>query len=106
VSAEPIPLVIDSDGIVHIGTSRVTIDALVTAFHDGAISKEIVQQHPSLQLANVYAVVCYYPRHQREVEAYLGERQQHSDTVRQEHEACLDLLGMRERLLARPKLPR
>jgi hypothetical protein len=44
--------------------------------------------------------------HQREVGAYLGERQQHLEVVRQEPEACFSPHGARDRSLARPKLPR
>jgi hypothetical protein len=42
VGVEPILLAIDSDGTVHIGSTRVTLDALVVAFHDGATAEEIV----------------------------------------------------------------
>jgi hypothetical protein len=42
VSAEPIPLVIDSDGIVRIGSTKGHLDTLVAAFHDGATAGEIV----------------------------------------------------------------
>jgi uncharacterized protein (DUF433 family) len=105
VGAEPIPLVTDSDGIVRIGSTRVTLDTIVAAFHDGATAEEILQQYPSLQLADVYAVIGYYLRHQREVEAYLRERQQHSEAVRQENEARFDPRGVRDRLLARRKHP-
>lgn len=105
VGAEPIPLRIDSDGVVRVGGTRVTLDTLVAAFHDGATAEEMVQQYPSLQLADVYAVIGYYLRHQPEVEAYLQERQQRSETVRRENEARFDPRGVRDRLLARRKLP-
>jgi uncharacterized protein (DUF433 family) len=105
VSAEPIPLVINRDGIVRIGSARVTLDTIVAAFHDGATAEEIGQQYPCLQLADVYAVIGYYRRRQREVEAYLWERQQRSETVRSENEARFDPRGVRDRLLARCKLP-
>jgi uncharacterized protein (DUF433 family) len=105
LGAEPIPLTIDGHGVVRVGGTRVTLDTIVAAFHDGATAEEIVQQYPSLQLADVYAVIGYYLRHQREVEAYLQERQQHSETVYQENEARFDPRGVRDRLLARRKLP-
>jgi uncharacterized protein (DUF433 family) len=105
VGAESIPLAIDSDGVARVSGTRVTLDTIVAAFHEGATAEEIVQQYPSLQLADVYAVIGYYLRHQREVEAYLEERQQHSETVRLENEARFDPRGMRDRLLARRKLP-
>jgi uncharacterized protein (DUF433 family) len=105
VGAESIPLAIDSDGVARVSGTRVTLDTIVAAFHEGATAEEIVQQYPSVQLADVYAVIGYYLRHQREVEAYLEERQQHSETGRLENEARFDPRGMRDRLLARRKLP-
>jgi uncharacterized protein (DUF433 family) len=106
VSAEPIPLVINRDGIVRIGGTRVTLDPMVAAAHDGTVAGEIVQQRPSRELANVCAIIRYDLRHRREVEAYLRERQQHSEAIRQETEARLEPHDVRERLLARSKLPR
>ncbi len=104
IGAEPIPLIIDRDGVVRVGGTRVTLDTVVAAFHDGATAEEIVQQYPSLHLADVYAVIGYYLRHQREIEAYLQERQQYAETVRRENEARFDPHGVRDRLLARHKV--
>ncbi|MEP0758427.1 DUF433 domain-containing protein [Trichocoleus sp. DQ-A2] len=42
------------------GGTRVTLDTVVAAFNSGATAEEIVFQYPSLQLANIYAVISYY----------------------------------------------
>jgi uncharacterized protein (DUF433 family) len=105
VGAESIPLAIDSEGVARVSGTRVTLDTIVAAFHEGATAEEIVQQYPSVQLADIYAVIGYYLRHRPEVEAYLRERRQHSETVRQENEARFEPHGVRDRLLARRKLP-
>lgn len=101
VTPEPIPLAADRDGIMRVGDTRVTLDTLVAAFHEGATAEEIVQQYPSLRLADVYAVVGYYLRHQSEVAVYLEERQQRAVEARRENEARFDPAGVRDRLLAR-----
>jgi hypothetical protein len=74
---------------------------MVAAFHEGATAEEIAQQYPSLRLADVYAVVGYYLRHQPEVDEYLRQRQQRSVETRRTNEVRFDPAGVRDRLLAR-----
>jgi uncharacterized protein (DUF433 family) len=105
VVTDPIPLVTDADGVVRIGKTRVTLDTVVAAFLEGAMAEEIIQQYPSLQLADVYSVIGYYLRHQAEVDAYLQERQHRAAEVRQENEKRFNPIGVRERLLARRTQP-
>lgn len=83
------------------GHSRVTLDVVVDAFREGATAEEIVHQYPTLELADVYAVISYYLRHQGEVEAYLSRRVDEAATVRRQNEARADPVGIRDRLLAR-----
>ncbi len=101
VATDPMPLQIDADGLVHVGGTRVTLDTVVAAFADGATAEEIVQQYPSVSLADVYAVLGYYLRHHAEVDAYLQRRQQQRLAVRQQNERRADPRGIRARLLAR-----
>lgn len=101
IVAEPIPLKVDADGVIRVGETRVTLDTVVAAFSEGATVEEIVQQYPSLDLADVYAVIGYYLRQRSEVEAYLRRRQQQAESVRKQNEIRFDPHGVRERLLAR-----
>lgn len=97
----PIPLKTDMAGVVRVGNTRVTLDTVVAAFKEGATAEEIVSQYPSLLLADVYAVIGYYLQQQPEVEAYLNQRQQQANRIRQLNEARFNQTGIRERLLAR-----
>jgi uncharacterized protein (DUF433 family) len=101
VIAEKAPLVTDRDGVVRIGKTRVTLDTVIYAFYDGATTEEIVQQYPTLQLGEVYAVIAYYLGHRVAVDAYLRERERLGEQVRQENERRFDPHGIRERLLSR-----
>ena len=74
IAAEPIPLEADGEGVVRVGGTRVTLDTVVAAFNEGATAEEIVYQYPSLDLADVYAVIAYYLQRRPEVEAYLRRR--------------------------------
>jgi uncharacterized protein (DUF433 family) len=74
IDIEPLPLLVDDDGVVRVGGTRVTLDTIVTAFNEGANAEEIVQQYPSLSLADVYAVIGYYLRRRSEIDDYLEQR--------------------------------
>lgn len=101
VAPDPVPLLADRDGVVRVGSSRVTLASVMAAFHTGATAEEIAQQYPSVELAEVYAVIAYYLRHRAEVDDYLRAHEAEEDAVRAENEARFDPTGVRARLLAR-----
>jgi len=101
VAPEPVPLLTDSQGVVRVSSSRVTLASVVSAFRAGATAEQIAQQYPSVQLADVYAVVSYYLRHRAEVEDYLREHETEATLTRETNEARSDPAGIRERLFAR-----
>jgi uncharacterized protein (DUF433 family) len=98
---ERVPIQTDTDGVIRVGGTRVTLDTLIAAFDAGATAEEIAQQYDSVALADVYSVIGYYLRHQSEVRAYLAERQKQAAQSRQEDERRFNPEGVRERLLAR-----
>lgn len=100
-AADVVPLETDADGVVRVGKTRVTLDTVVAAFNEGATAEEIVQQYPSLSLADVYQVIGYYLRRTAEVEAYLRQRRSEAESVRRQNESRLDPQGVRDRLLSR-----
>lgn len=100
-SAGFFPLKTDEHGVMRVGQTRVTLDSVVAAFKEGATAEEIVHQYPTLDLADVYAVLSYYLRHQKDVETYLQQRQARAQQIRQQLEERHQLSGIRERLLAR-----
>ena len=101
VMSPKVDTALHTNGKVMANLRDVTLDTVLAAFADGATAEEIVQQYPSLQLADVYSVIGYYLRHTTEVDMYLQQRHQQRKTVRQQNEARFDPHGIRERLLAR-----
>lgn len=97
LTADPLPLMTDANGVVRISRTRVTIDTVVTAFLEGATAEEIVEQYPSLQLSDVYSAIGYYLRHKTEVDADLQERQHRADEVRKEAQRRFNPVGIRDR---------
>ncbi len=101
VTTETVPLRVDADGVVRVGDTRVTLETVVAAFLSGATPEEIVQQYPSLSLADVYSTISYYLRRRPEVDAYLQRRQEEAQQIREQIEARYNPTGIRARLLAR-----
>jgi uncharacterized protein (DUF433 family) len=104
-TTEVIPLTADAQGVLRVGHTRVTCDTVLAACADGATAEAIVQQYPSLHVADVYAVIGYSLRHASEVDAYLQQRLEQREAMRQQHEARCDPRGVRDRLLARRTSP-
>ncbi|MBI4789073.1 MAG: DUF433 domain-containing protein [Chloroflexi bacterium] len=100
-TVEQIPLRVDSDGVIRVGKTRVTIDTVVQAFEEGATAEEIAQQYSSLTLAEVYSTIAYYRRREPEVKEYLRQRRHLAQAIRKENESRFSPQGVRERLLAR-----
>ncbi|MEK6321572.1 MAG: DUF433 domain-containing protein [Acidobacteriota bacterium] len=103
VEAEVVPLEMSTDGVMLVGGTRVTLDTILAAFAEGATAEEIVQQYPTLRLADVYSVIGYCLRREAEILSYLERRQQQSQEVRKKNELRFDPHGVRDRLLARRK---
>ena len=100
----PAPLRADADGVVRVGATRVTLDTVVGAFHNGCTAEEIATRYPSLALGEVYAVLAHYLANRAEVDAYLEAREAEATTIRRDVEERTPLGDARERLLARKRL--
>jgi uncharacterized protein (DUF433 family) len=95
------PLAADDQGVIRVGSTRVTLDTLLHAFKSGATAEEIVQRYPTLALDDVYVTIGFYLRNADAVDEYLRQRAEFRDRVRQENEARFDPNGVRDRLMAR-----
>ncbi|MBI2755728.1 MAG: DUF433 domain-containing protein [Chloroflexi bacterium] len=100
---ERVPLVQTTDGAVLVEGTRVPLDVVVSAFQAGKAAEEIVLSYQTLDLADVYAVLTYYLRHQDEVDGYLAERKVHAGALRNRVQANRNSSVIRERLLARQR---
>jgi len=101
IETQPLPLLLDADGVVRVSGTRVTLDTIVYAFLDGATAEEIAQQYPSITLPVIYSVIGYYLSQSAKVDQYLKRREKLAVKIRQQNEARFDPQGIRDRLLAR-----
>jgi len=82
ISADPLPLRLDEGGTYRIGPTRVRLDSVIYLFNQGSSAAQIVSEYPSLELADVHAVISYYLRHKTEVDEYLRQREREADELR------------------------
>src|SRR5262249_21829328 len=97
LTPRPPPLRTAEGGVVRVGKSRGSLDTVLGAFNQGCSPEEIVLRFPTLQLADVYAVITYYFWHREEVEAYLERRRQEAEELHQQMEERFPPQGIRER---------
>jgi uncharacterized protein (DUF433 family) len=71
MSPEKVYVQVDEHGVYRVGQTRVMLDSVVAAFHQGHSPETIKQQYPALTLEEVYGSIAYYLAHAAEVEAYL-----------------------------------
>jgi len=100
-AAMPVPLKADSNGVVRVGGTRVTLDTIVLNFRNGATPEQIAQDYDAVSLSDIYATVTYYLHHQKEVDQYLADRERQSQELIRQSPSLYNTAGLRERLLAR-----
>ena len=100
-TTQTIPLVKHESGVIRVAGTRVSLDSVLYAFLEGSTPEEIVLQYPSLQLADVYAIVAYYLQNRAELDEYLSDRKIRREELHKQLEARHNLVGLREELLAR-----
>ena len=98
---DAVPLSIDADGVYRVGDSRVTLDAVISAFNRGATPEEISQDYPPLLLAEIYQVLGYYLKHQAELSVYFEKRSRDQQGILDAHSEEWSPRGFRDRLQAR-----
>ena len=89
------------DGVIRVSGTRVTLDTVWAAFNEGATAEEIVQQYPSLSLADAYQAIGYCLRNTALVARYLAKRTESGEEIRRSNESRWPPEGLRARLLER-----
>jgi len=98
IQQEKVPIEADENGTLRVGSTRVTLGAVISYFEGGATPEDIVDAFSSLNLADVYSVIGYYLRHENEVRAQLQREYNEGEALRQEIEKEFSPNHLRERL--------
>jgi uncharacterized protein (DUF433 family) len=86
-TSQELPLRLTEDGTIRIAGSRVSLDSVVHHYKLGASAEQIAQKFPALDLADVYAAITYYLKHEEAVEEYLQEQEAKGDEVQKRIES-------------------
>ena len=101
-------LIRDERGNLFVGSSRVSLENIISARARGETPEQIRDNFPSLTLAQVYGAILYYLEHQDALDAWFTKNQRRLDEAdaanRAEHADFFD--AMRRRFEdARARLP-
>ena len=90
-------------GGMRITGSRVSLDSVVYAFHEGHSPEAIRAQYPALTLEQIYGAIAYYLAHREQVDAYLRQQEQRWEQLRAQQEANPSPAMQRLRALMRER---
>jgi uncharacterized protein (DUF433 family) len=96
-----IPIYSDGDGRIRVSGTRVLLDLIVHAYHQGETPEHIVQMYPTLTSDQVYLAIGYYLRHRDTVDAYIQRMDEEAERLKQEIEAQYPPQVTRAELMAR-----
>jgi uncharacterized protein (DUF433 family) len=82
-----VPLTTTEFGTIRVGRSGVSLDSVVHHYTQGAIAERIAESFPSLDLADIYAVIAYYLAHRGSVEEYLERQEAEADDLQRQIES-------------------
>ena len=82
-----VPLTTTEFGTIRVGHSRVSLDSVVYHYEQGATAERIAESFPSLDLAEIYAVIAYYLANRESVQEYLRRQEAEADALQQQIES-------------------
>ncbi len=77
-------IVIDEYGAARVGSSRVLLEMVLWSYKRGDAPERIVEKYPTLELADVRAVISYYLCRREPLDEYLQELDALRETARDE----------------------
>jgi uncharacterized protein (DUF433 family) len=86
------------EGVIRVGNTRVTLDAVIADHQRGASPEEIATHYSALSVSEVYLVIGYYLQHREAVDDYIAEQERLAEEARREYEAAHPNDPFRERL--------
>jgi len=98
-----VPLWEDPPGVFRVGKSRVLLELVLSTFKRGESPEAIVRSYPTLDLADVYAVISRYLANPAPFDEYLRQGDEQAQAVRRALEAAQRSGPSKEELFARAR---
>ena len=99
----PKPVRRDKHGVIRVGDTRISLDAVVHAFNEGMDAAESQYNYDTLTLADIYAAIGYYLHNKTRIDTYLADRKAGYEKLRSEGNAANPTRMTRSILLDRKK---
>ena len=74
-----------TNGAYRLTGTRVSLDSVVYAWHNGLSPESIVDDFPTLTLEQVHGALAFYLAHQAEIDEYLRLGEAEYEVLRQKH---------------------
>lgn len=103
IETETPTLQTDEHGVIRVAGTRVTLDTVIAAYHQGGSPADIARQYPALDESEIYSTIGYYLRHRAQLDQYVNDRQIEAEELRKRIEKDFPPKVTREELLARQK---
>lgn len=103
LDALPAPLRLDETGSIRIGDTRVTLDTIVSFWHQGLSAEGIASKFQTVGLSNIYLTIGHYLDRREVLDRYLSARELEADEHRAKFEPLAAPPGTREVLIERLK---
>jgi uncharacterized protein (DUF433 family) len=85
-------------GVYYIPRTRISLDSIVYAFHEGCSPESIREDFEGLTLADVYGAIAFYLDHKTDIDVYMSRRKkQWAELERQGKPVSPDLQARMER---------
>lgn len=85
-TAIDLPLQADNDGVIRVGGTRVTLQAVIADFLRGYAPEQIAEHGPVLKAADLYVMIGYYLANRADVDVYIAEERALAAQARMEYE--------------------
>jgi uncharacterized protein (DUF433 family) len=79
---QTVPLTLTQDGTIRVSGSRVSLDSIIYQYLQGGSAEQIHESFPSLNLADIYAVISYYLNHRDTIDGYLRQQEAKAEALR------------------------
>jgi len=96
-----VPLIVDRDGAIRVGGTRVLLEVVIGAYQRGDSPEQIARSFDVLKLEDVYAVIAYYLSHRADVDAYIRQVNEAGEELRRKLETLPSYKPLTREILQR-----
>jgi uncharacterized protein (DUF433 family) len=82
-----VPLETDSDGVLRVANTRVTLSTLIAFYNAGQTPQQLHEAFPTVSLTAIYTIIAYYLSNRDAVDDYMRQIEIEAEAIRRKIEA-------------------